>query len=56
MRVYNCRCRRCKHLKERRWVQRYKPNGYHAIGMVHAYAYCEKHGERVSKIKECEVQ
>ena len=36
-------CNGCKYLTRRRWSSYYKPIAYHAIGMTHAYAYCEKH-------------
>jgi len=46
-------CRNCEHCKKRCWVQRYKPVGYHAIGMAHAYGYCSAHEKRCSEISEC---
>lgn len=46
-------CQDCKHCKRKVWSQYYKPNGYHAIGMSHAYAYCEKHKKRVLEVKQC---
>ncbi len=46
-------CEKCKHCRRRAWRTYYKPNNYHAIGISHAYAYCEKHKERCLKIKEC---
>lgn len=47
-------CTKCKYCKRKVWSQYYKPNNYHAIGMSHAYAYCEKHRKRVSEIKQCD--
>lgn len=47
-------CTSCEHCSRRVWTQYYKPIGYHAIGMNHAYAYCEKHGKRVSEVKRCD--
>ena len=46
-------CKGCKHLKRRVWSTYYKPMAYHAIGVSHAYAYCDKYKDRVLKIKEC---
>ena len=46
-------CQECEHYKKRCWVQRHKPIGYHAIGIVHAFGYCSKHKERCSKISKC---
>ena len=46
-------CRGCKHCKRKVWSSYYQPNGYHAIGMSHAYAYCEKHESRCSAVKGC---
>lgn len=49
-------CKDCPYLKRKVWSQYYKPNGYHAIGMSHAYAYCEKYKQRVLEVKKCEEQ
>ena len=46
-------CRKCPHCKRRTWTSYYRPRGYHAIGMTHAYAYCALYKERVRKIKVC---
>lgn len=46
-------CQGCKFCKRRVWSHYYLPNNYHAIGMSHAYAYCEKYGERCLEIKKC---
>ena len=46
-------CEGCVHCQRRVWSQYYKPNGYHAIGMSHAYAYCKKHEKRVRDVKKC---
>ena len=47
-------CANCPHRRRRVWSQYYKPNGYHAIGMSHAYAYCTKNDKRVSDVKKSE--
>ena len=46
-------CNGCEHCKRKVWSDYYKPTNYHAIGMSHAYAYCEKYKERVLNIKGC---
>ncbi len=46
-------CRMCKHCKRKVWSTYHIPNGYHAIGMSHAYAYCQKHGCRCLEVKGC---
>lgn len=45
-------CKSCEFFRERRWVQRYEPNNYHAIGMTHIYGWCDKYGERLVFIKK----
>lgn len=52
MKVKNCK--NCKYCTRKRWSHLYQPLGYHAIGMTHAYAFCEKYGRRVIEIKSCE--
>lgn len=47
-------CERCKYCERKVWSHYYVPNNYHPIGMSHAYAYCRKHKQRVSKVKKCE--
>lgn len=47
-------CKGCEYCTRVVWTQYYKPNGYHAIGMNHAYAHCKKHGKRVSAVRRCE--
>ena len=55
MKVKNCE--KCPHCVRRVWTDYYKPLNYHAIGINHAYPFCEKHGRRVLDIKRCdEVQ
>ena len=44
-------CRKCKHFRERRWVQYYEPKHYHAIGMAHVYAYCARLKKRCVEVK-----
>lgn len=46
-------CEDCPYSERRVWSQYYKPNGYHAIGMSHAYRYCTFHGKRCSEIRGC---
>lgn len=46
-------CEKCKHCKRRVWSSYHIPQSYHAIGMSHAYAYCDKHGMRVSEVRGC---
>ena len=46
-------CQGCKNLTRRVWSSYYKPMAYHAIGISHAYAYCEKHKDRVLNVKNC---
>lgn len=48
------KCEQCAFYERRRWSHSYKPNGYHAIGMTHAYAYCKKHGKRCADVKKCD--
>ena len=47
-------CEKCPHYKRCVWTAYYKPNGYHPIGINHAYAYCTKHEERCLDVKKCE--
>ena len=47
-------CKKCQFCKRKVWSSTYKPAGYHTIGVSHAYAFCEKHKERVLTIKHCE--
>ena len=42
-------CKNCEYCKRKTWSTYYKPNNYHAIGVSHAYAYCDKYKKRVSK-------
>ena len=46
-------CKGCKHCKRKVWSNYHMPRNYHAIGMSHAYAYCEKHRCRCLQIKKC---
>lgn len=46
-------CEKCKYCKRRSWRTYYKPFNYHAVGISHVYAYCEKYKERCLKVKEC---
>ena len=47
-------CKKCIFCKRKTWTHYYKPINYHPIGITHAYAYCEKHKKRVSKVNKCE--
>ncbi len=51
MRVKDCES--CVHHTRKVWSDYYKPINYHAIGMNHAYAYCEKHGCRCLAVRNC---
>ena len=54
MRVKDCiGCRYCKRYV---WSQPYKPSGYHAIGMSHAYHKCEAYGKRCTEVKFCAME
>lgn len=46
-------CEKCPFCVRKTWTQRYEPKGYHAIGMVHAYAYCKFYKARVRDVKGC---
>lgn len=52
MRVQDCK--HCEHCKRKTWSTYYKPNNYHAIGVTHAYAFCDRHKKRVLNIKKCD--
>lgn len=47
-------CEKCKHYQRKTWSTSYKPAGYHAIGVTHAYGYCLLHKCRCLKVKNCE--
>ncbi len=49
------KCQECKYYKRLRWSHSYKPSGYHAIGMSHAYGFCELHNKRCLDIKNCHI-
>jgi hypothetical protein len=49
-------CEKCEYYKRMKWIQSYKPNDYHTIGMVHAYGYCKLYEDRCGNIKKCEVK
>ena len=46
-------CYGCDYLGRVREVTTYKPAGYHRIGVVHYYAWCDKNMCRVCKCKKC---
>jgi len=46
-------CKKCKNYERKVWTHYYIPSNYHAIGMNHAYAYCNKLKERCGKVKNC---
>lgn len=54
MRVKDCKT--CKYFKRRVWIQSYKPNNFHQIGITHAYAYCEKYKTRCLNLKHCDFE
>lgn len=54
MKVENCRG--CPEMERRVWTQYYKPDGYHAIGMNHAYAWCAAYRKRCSDVGKCEYK
>lgn len=47
-------CKNCEYCKRKTWSTYYKPNNYHAIGVSHAYAYCDKYKKRVLEVKKCD--
>lgn len=51
MRVKDCEgCRYCEH---KVWSSSYKPANYHAVGVAHAYHYCEYHKKRCLEMPWC---
>lgn len=46
-------CMKCINYRRKVWSTYYKPNGYHAIGMSHAYGFCVKHNRRCAEVKRC---
>lgn len=46
-------CYGCDYLTYGRQVTTYKPLGYHRVGIVHKYAWCDKNMCRVSNCKKC---
>lgn len=48
-------CRKCKYYKRCTWSSYYKPAGYHAIGVSHAYGFCTNYNKRCLQIKQCFV-
>lgn len=46
-------CMKCKNYRRKVWSTYYKPNGYHAIGVSHAYGWCEKHKKRCLCVEQC---
>ncbi|MCM1236794.1 MAG: hypothetical protein NC489_42500 [Ruminococcus flavefaciens] len=46
-------CEKCEYCERRTGSDYYKPINYHAIGMSHAYAYCNKHKMRVLEVRGC---
>lgn len=46
-------CEKCEYYERRRWSHIYYPNGYHAIGMTHAFGYCTKHKRKCREVKKC---
>lgn len=53
MKVKDCWALKCPYLQRKVWSDYYQPANYHAIGMSHAYAYCDKFGCPCRKAKEC---
>lgn len=53
MKVKDCIALNCPYLQRHVWTQYYRPKGYHAIGMNHAYAYCDRFGCPCREAKEC---
>lgn len=51
MKVSNCK--NCAFCKRKTWTSYYKPTNYHAIGMTHAYHYCERYKKKCLIIKGC---
>ena len=46
-------CQGCRHCSRRVWSSSYKPANYHAIGVSHAYHYCEYHKDRCLNVRVC---
>jgi len=46
-------CKKCVYCKRKTWTSYYKPLNYHAIGMTHAYHYCERYKKKCLDIKGC---
>ena len=49
-------CRKCRYKREHRWSTHYEPRYYHAIGMTHVYAWCERWKKRCSEVKAVECR
>ena len=47
-------CQKCPHYKRKRWTHRHQSANYHAIGMTHAYGYCEEWGKRCSEVSNAD--
>ena len=47
-------CENCPYSERLVWSQYYRPNGYHAIGINHAYRYCMMYKDRCSEVKKSE--
>ena len=50
------KCIGCPKCKRKTWTSYFKPKNYHAIGIKHAYAYCDYHKKRVSYVTKCELK
>lgn len=46
-------CKGCRYCQRKVWSSSYKPANYHAIGVSHAYHYCELNEERCLEVKFC---
>lgn len=46
-------CQGCIYCKRYVWSHSYKPKDYHAIGMSHAFHWCEKYGMRCLEVPIC---
>lgn len=49
-------CQKCNYYQRRTWTSSYKPQGYHKIGVTHAYGFCLLNKCRCLDVKKCEMK
>jgi len=49
-------CKKCKDYRRYKWSTYHIPAKFHAIGISHIYAFCEKEGIRCIKVKKCSCE